>query len=116
MSFFKERENLIIRYHLSILYSELSFISRSVVNYKLCKTLKGKCKKWSATHTEKIEKLQTENLYIKPKDVSDRQIKTVIHNFSSYILSKEEDIVLSYGLKNLVPHQLNRNEAMTEFE
>ena len=24
--------------------------------------------------------------------------------------------MLSYGLKNLVPHRLNRNEAMTEFE
>ena len=53
---------------------------------------------------------------MKPKDVSDSPIKSVIHNFSSYILSKEEEIALSYELKNPVPHRLNRNGIMTEFE
>ena len=92
----------------TILYSKLSFISKIVVNYKLCKTLLGKCKNWSTTHTKKIEKLQTVNPFIKPKDV--------LHNFSSYILSKEEQIALSYGLKNPLPHRLNWNVIMTEFE
>ena len=32
------------------------------------------------------------------------------------MLSKEEEIALSYGLKNPVPHRLNRNGIMTEFE
>ena len=99
-----------------MLHSKLSFISKIVVNYKLCKTLIGKCKNWSTTHTKKIEKLQTVNPLIKPKDVSDRPIKSVIHNFSSYILSKEEEIALSHGVKNPLPHRLNRNGIMTEFE
>ena len=47
--------------------------------------------------------------------ISDRLIKCVIHNFSSYILSKEEEITLSYGLKNPVPHRLNQNGIITEF-
>ena len=101
----------------SKLYSKLSFISKIVVNDKLRKTLKEKCKKWSTTHAKKIEKLQTtENSFIKPKDVSDRPIKSVIHSFSSYILSKEEEFALSFELKYRVPHRLNRNGIMTEFE
>ena len=100
----------------SILYSKLSFISKIVGNDKLHKTLKRKCKKWSTTHAKKIEKLQTENLSVKPKDVSDCPVKSVILNFSSYILSKEEEIALLYGLKNSVPDRLNRNGIMTEFE
>ena len=100
----------------SILYSKLGFISRIAVNYKLHKTLKRKCKKWSTTHTKKIEKLQTENQFFKSKVVFNHPIKPVIHNFSSYITSKEEEIALSYELKNPVPHRLNRNGTMTEFE
>ena len=38
----------------------------------------------------------------------------LIQNFSSHILSKEEQIGLSYGLKNPVPHRLKWNGIMTE--
>ena len=81
----------------NIIYSKLSFISKIVVNYKLRKTLKGKCQKWSSTHTKNIEELQTENPFIKPNDISGCSIKSVTHNFSSDILSKEEEIAFSYG-------------------
>ena len=43
-------------------------------------------------------------------------MKSVIHNFSPYIISKEEEIALSYGLKSPVPNRLNRNGVMTEFD
>lgn len=99
-----------------MLYSKLSFVSKIVVNYNLPKRLKEKCKKWSLTHTKMIEKLQTKNLFIKPKDVSDHPMKSVIHNFSSYTISKVEEIALSYGLKSPVPHRINRNGIMTEYE
>ena len=89
---------------------------RIVVNQKLHKSLKRKCKKWSTAHTKKTEKLQTENLFIKPKYVSHRSVKSAIHNFSSYILRKQEEIALSYGLKNPVQNQLHQNGIMTEFE
>ena len=36
--------------------------------------------------------------------------------FSSYILHKQKEITLSYGLQNPVQHQLNQNGIMTEFE
>ena len=66
--------------------------------------------------TKKIEKLQTEKPFIKPNDVWDRPIKSVIHNFSSYILKKAEGIALSYRLKNPVPYRLNQNGIMAESE
>ena len=52
-------------------------------------------------HTKKIDKPQTEGLFMKPNDVSDRLIKIVINNVSPYILHKQEEIELLYGLKVL---------------
>ena len=54
--------------------------------------------------TKKIEKLQTENPFIKPNDISDCPINLI---YMKYILSKEAGIALSYGHKNPVPHRLN---------
>ena len=59
--------------------------------------------------------MQTKNSFIKPKEVLDCPIKSAIHNFLAYILSKKEEIALSYGLKNPVQQLLNLNGIMTEF-
>ena len=66
---YKEKKRLTqeLKENESILYSKLSFISKIVVNYKLRKTLKGKCKKWSIIHTKKIEKLQKKTRLLNPK-------------------------------------------------
>ena len=105
-----------LRESISILYSKVSFTSNIVVNYKLRKTLKQKCKIWSTTHAKDIEEIQTENPFINPNVVSVCPTKYDIDNFSSCVLSKEEKNALSYGLKNPLPNRLNRNGIMAELE
>ena len=112
----KKRFTQELKESISILYSKVSFISNIVVNYKLRKTLKQKCKIWSTTHAKDIEEIQTENPFLNPKVVSVCPTKSGIDNFLSYILSKEEKNALSYGLKNVVANRLNRNGIMAELE
>ena len=42
--------------------------------------------------------------------------KEVVHNFSSYKLSKEEHEALSYSLDYHIPSKVTRNSLNTEFE
>ena len=42
--------------------------------------------------------------------------KEVVHNFSSYKLSKEEHEALSYSLGYQIPSKVRRNSFNTEFE
>ena len=43
-------------------------------------------------------------------------LSNVIHNFSPYILSREEELALSYTLGQHVTHDTTRNAIITEFE
>ena len=42
--------------------------------------------------------------------------RNIVHNFSSYDLTAEEQHILSYGLDHHIPTRLNENEVKTEFE
>ena len=42
--------------------------------------------------------------------------KEVVHNFSSYALSREEHDALSHGLEHHIPSKVTRNSVSTEFE
>ena len=43
-------------------------------------------------------------------------MKKTVHNFSSYNLTQEEIIALSYGLDHHVPTNTNKNSIVAEFE
>ena len=43
-------------------------------------------------------------------------VKQIIHNFSSYVLSRDEEIALSYGLDQHIPSNLNKIDVEAEFE
>ena len=43
-------------------------------------------------------------------------MKSIAHNYSSYVLSKDEELALSYGLENHIPTKTSRIEINTEFE
>ena len=71
---------------------------------------------WSRTKNKHKEKKRLTEELKESEDVSNRPIKSEIHNFPWHLLSKEENITLSYELKNPVPHRLNQNGIMTWFE
>ena len=41
-------------------------------------------------------------------------MKSIAHNYLSYVLSKDEDLTLSYGLKNHIPTKTLRIATNTE--
>ena len=43
-------------------------------------------------------------------------MKSIVNNYSSYVLSKDEKFALSYGLENRIPTKIARNAINTEFE
>ena len=45
-----------------------------------------------------------------------RAIESIIHNFSSYKLSPEEEYALSFSLDQHIPDKFNKNQVQTEFE
>ena len=66
------------------------------------------------THHKKIEGLKrTQN---KINNIRNRSTKKIIHNFSSYALSEEENRALSFSLHENIPMKLNENKIKTEFE
>ena len=43
-------------------------------------------------------------------------MKNIVHNYSSYVLSKDEQIALSYGLENHIRTKISRIAINTESE
>ena len=48
--------------------------------------------------------------------ICDEHMNSIVHNYSSYVLSKDEKIALSYGLENNIPTNTSRIIINTEFE
>ena len=61
-----------------------------------------------------MDRLQSEKRqFDKPKR---RVIENIIHNFSSYKLSSEEEYALSFNLDQHIPDKFNKNKIQTEYE
>ena len=70
-------------------------------------------KKRNEKKLKKLRKLQQNYVNTKTKQHPVRQI---IHNFSSYVLSHEEEIALLHGLDQHIPSNLNKTDIEAEFE
>ena len=69
-------------------------------------------------HQKKLLTLQTKQKQ-RVSDVNhicDEHMNSIVHNYSSYVLSKDEKIALSYGLENNIPTKTSRIIINTEFE
>ena len=93
--------------YFGVLYSALlrkiniAIKSRSIAIYP-----KNKRKTLNLQH--KQQKCHKINISYTPKEV--------VHNFSSYALSREEHDALSHGLEHHIPSKVTRNSVSTEFE
>ena len=65
-------------------------------------------------HKKKLEKFHERQH--KPKGQNEEKLKRhIIHTFSSYVLSHEECLALSFGLDTHIPRNINTNKTCTEF-
>ena len=64
-------------------------------------------------HEKKLFNLRRQNVNVSHSAVVTKQI---IHTFSSYNLSRDEELALCYGLDQDIPNNSTRNTIKTEFE
>ena len=84
------------------------------INKRINETIRHKRKEWRNIHEGKLNRLFENN---RPSSIRNRRpIESVIHNFSSYILTVEEKYALPYGLDHHIPSRNNSNMVKTEFE
>ena len=66
-------------------------------------------------HNKKLYNLRKNN-QLHNSDKTVQFIRHTVHNYSSYVLSKEEEKALSFGLDEHIPTACNRNKLFVEFE
>ena len=94
---------------------ELGSILYNTLIHQINKAIGSRRIAFSSRHKKKLEKFWRRQH--KPKQENEEKIKRqIIRNFSSYVLSHEEYIALSYGLDTHIPSNANTNKIYTEFE
>ena len=74
--------------------------------------IKSRYKAIKSRHEKKFQKFWTaqKREYNVSKSVL---LKSIVHNFSSYHLTQQEHVALSYGLDHHIPTNINRNNVKT---
>ena len=78
--------------------------------------VKSRIKTITYRHEKKLNnlrKLQQNYVYTKTKQ---HHVRQIIYTFTSYVLSRDEEIALSYGLDQHIPSNLNKTDTEAEFE
>ena len=97
------------------LYPNIGYICRVKLNSVIQQTIKGKRKNWTRIHDKKLHKL-TEKWKENTSNNGKENPATIIYNYSSYVLSNEEEKALEYGLDTHIPGMIDKNRVKTEFE
>ena len=97
---------------------KLGFLDYYAFKYRIANAIQHKKKKWSETHKKKLLKLRTdpERNRSKINRQKERQLPPVIHNFSTYVLSNDEERVLSKTLDHYVPPLNDKRSKRTQVE
>ena len=77
--------------------------------------MKSKIKAITYRHEKKLKNLQKLHQNSVNTKTKQHPVKQIIHNCSSYVLSRDEKIVLSYGLDQHIPYNLNKTDIEAEF-
>ena len=72
--------------------------------------MKSRIKAITYRHEKKLQQY-----YVNTK-IKQHPVKQIIHNFSSYFLSRDEEIAPSYGLDQHILSNLNKTDTDAEFE
>lgn len=95
--------------------NKVGFLVTQAVRYRVRSRINKEKIKWRSTHDKKLEKLREAN----PQNKSVRSttfVKKIIHNFSSYVLSDQEEEALARGLDDYIPDKFDKRRIEVEFE
>ena len=95
----------------------LSLIILNTVLQQIRVAVKSRLKNISKRYENKIFNLRKQQQFNqRSNEKVNNYIKSTVHNFSSYQLSDDKLIALSYDLDHHIQNKLNRNRIHTEFE
>ena len=86
----------------------------STLIHKINIAVRSRSNAVSKRHDKKLFNLRKQE-YQRSLNDEEKQSKNIIHNFSSYSLTKEEVEALSYELDQHIPNYTHRNTINTEF-
>ena len=93
----------------------LSTLAHTTVLHQINMAIRSRVKSIVKRHKRKLIKFRRQ--YHTQSDTRHMKVnKHFIHNFSSYVLSPEEIIALSFGLDQHIPYNIDHNSINTEFE
>ena len=111
----KKLKNIIRRLTFD-LKRKVSFILFTAIIYQLNIAIKSRSKATGLRHEKKLKNLRKAQNSTMKDDVDLEFIKHTVHNYSSYILSEQEKIALSFGLEQHISNRPCKNSIYTEFE
>ena len=94
--------------------NKIGFICGLVLYYKIKDVINKQKAKWNKIRIEKFEKLKSEQQ--KHGSPKRRIVRNIIHDFSSYKLTPEEEQVLLFSSDNHIPVKQNDIKIKKEFE
>ena len=106
MSLLKENDETLTK--------RVGLIYNSGLYIKINKEMKKEKVKWEKVHNRYVKHLRKlRGNFTRPKV---HIISNIIHNFSSYHLTPQEEYALSFSLDQHIPTKVNKNKIKTEFE
>ena len=108
----KKLKNIIRRLTFD-LKRKVSFILFTAIIYQLNIAIKSRSKATGLRHEKKLKNLRKAQNSTMKDDVDLEFIKHTVHNYSSYILSEQEKIALSFGLEQHNPNRSCKNSIYT---
>ena len=97
------------------LKSSLSLVLLHAVIHQVGIAVKSKIKCIKSRHEKKLDKFRQRQLKLY-RNNSRYYIKNITHNFSSYVLSSNEELALVDGLEQQNTGKLNKHTIKIEFE
>ena len=88
------------------LKNTIGFISYCTFDKLTNNRIQGKQTQWKSIHEKKLTVLFQEST---PEVKIHKRTENIIHNVSSYILTKEEEYILSFGLDHHIFSKMNKN-------
>ena len=108
----KKLKNIIRRLTFD-LKRKVSFILFTAIIYQLNIAIKSRSKATGLRHEKKLKNLRKAQNSAMKDNVNLEFIKHTVHNYSSYILSEQEKIALSFGLEQHNPNRSCKNSIYT---
>ena len=94
----------------------VSYLFQCALRYRIRVAVAAKKQKWKSTHQKKLDALRRDSFTFPDRRSASTTVPKVVHNFSSYDLSEDEQRILSLSLDHYVAGKDRGMRTKAEFE